>query len=109
FGWKRLIPISLAWIIAVATVRAITLEGGVDRRYLLIAIGVVAVLMLALFLLGGSDEEPGTEEAVDGETADEPFDAFAGGYPVPPMPGQSLHSPSQTIRSTPEPALRQEP
>ena len=35
FGWKRLIPISLVWIIAVATIRIITLDGGVDRSYLL--------------------------------------------------------------------------
>jgi NADH-quinone oxidoreductase subunit H len=84
FGWKRLIPISLAWIVAVATVRAITLEGEIDRSYLLIGIGVIAVLMLGLFFFGNDEEEP--EEA---ESAAE-FDAFAGGYPVPPMPGQSF-------------------
>jgi NADH-quinone oxidoreductase subunit H len=83
FGWKRLIPISLAWIVAVATVRAITLEGEIDRSYLLIGIGVIAVLMLGLFFFGNDEGEP--EEA---ESAAE-FDAFAGGYPVPPMPGQS--------------------
>ena len=27
FGWKVLIPISLVWIVAVATIRAVTLEG----------------------------------------------------------------------------------
>ena len=32
FGWKRLIPISLVWIVAVATIRIVTLEGGVDRH-----------------------------------------------------------------------------
>jgi NADH-quinone oxidoreductase subunit H len=80
FGWKRLIPISLGWIVAVATVRAITLDGGLDRQYLLIGIGVVAVLMLLLFLFGPAEEE----EAAPAEA--EPFDAFAGGYPVPPMP-----------------------
>ena len=31
FGWKRLIPVSLVWIVAVATIRAITLDGGIDR------------------------------------------------------------------------------
>jgi NADH-quinone oxidoreductase subunit H len=86
FGWKRLIPISLVWIVAVATVRAITLEGEVNRSYLLIGIGVIAVLMLGLFFVGNDEEEP--EEA---EPAAE-FDAFAGGYPVPPMPGQSTGS-----------------
>jgi NADH-quinone oxidoreductase subunit H len=83
FGWKRLIPISLIWIVLVATVRAVTLEGDVNRSYLLIVIGVIAVVMLGLFFVGNDEEEP--EEA---EPAAE-FDAFAGGYPVPPMPGQS--------------------
>ena len=82
FGWKRLIPVSLLWIVAVATVRAVTLEGEVNRSYLLIGIGVVAVLMLGLFFVGNDEEEPEEAEAAE-------FDAFAGGYPVPPMPGQS--------------------
>src|SRR4051812_28300420 len=29
FGWKRLIPLSLLWIVAVSTIRAISLEGGI--------------------------------------------------------------------------------
>jgi NADH-quinone oxidoreductase subunit H len=93
FGWKRLIPISLVWIIAVATVRAVSLDGGIDREYLLAAIGVVAVLFLVLFFVGGAESE---EEAEEPEAA---FDAFAGGYPVPPMPGQSLR-PTTTVPST---------
>lgn len=95
FGWKRLIPVALAWIIAVATVRAITLDGGVDRRYLLFAIGVVAVLMLAMFFFGSEETEDETP------VADEEFDAFAGGYPVPPMPGRSLGNGAHpTVRSS---------
>ena len=78
FGWKRLIPISLVWIVAVATIRSISLEGGVNRQYLLIGIGVLAVLFLALFFIGEQEEEP--------EPASEPLDAHAGGFPVPPMP-----------------------
>jgi NADH-quinone oxidoreductase subunit H len=85
FGWKRLIPISLVWIVAVATIRVMSLEGGLDRRYLLGAIGVVAALFLVLFFVGGEEEEAAT---VEGEAEPAPFDAFAGGYPVPPMPGQ---------------------
>jgi NADH-quinone oxidoreductase subunit H len=85
FGWKRLIPVSLAWIVMVATVRAITLHGGLDRQYLLIGVGVIAVIMLALFFVGGSEEERLEAEGAEPEDA-APFDAFAGGYPVPPMP-----------------------
>jgi NADH-quinone oxidoreductase subunit H len=94
FGWTRLIPISLIWIVAVATVRAVSLEGGIDRQYLLAAIGVVAVLFLVLFFVGGSEER-----LTEPETEEQPFDAFAGGYPVPPMPGQSLR-PTTTVPST---------
>jgi NADH-quinone oxidoreductase subunit H len=76
FGWKRLIPISLVWIVAVATIRAISLDGGIDRQYLLIGIGVLAVLFLVLFFVGGTEEEE----------APAPAAALAGGFPVPPMP-----------------------
>ncbi len=79
FGWKRLIPISLVWIVAVATIRAISLDESFDRRYLFAAIGVVAVLIVVLMFFG-DDEKDSDEDAVD----DGEFDAFAGGYPVPP-------------------------
>jgi len=74
-GWKWLIPISLGWIIAVGTIRAISLEGGIDREYLLIGIGVLAVAFLAIFFFAETPEEESAE--------DEQRDA---GFPVPPMP-----------------------
>lgn len=83
FGWKRLIPISLLWIIAVATIRVLTLEGGINRDYLLGAAGVLLVLFLVLFFIGDSDS--GDVEA-ESPADREPVDAFAGGFPVPPMP-----------------------
>jgi NADH-quinone oxidoreductase subunit H len=80
-GWKYLIPISLGWIIAVATIRAISLDGGLDRRYLLIGIGVLAVAMIALFFLG-ADEEGSEEDRRTRESAD----SAPGAFPTPPMP-----------------------
>jgi NADH-quinone oxidoreductase subunit H len=78
FGWKALIPISLGWIVLVATVRAVGREVDFDRKYLLIAAGVVAAIaVVSMFLPAKEDKEPVEEPA--GE-----FDAFAGGYPVPP-------------------------
>src|SRR5680860_830968 len=92
FGWKRLIPIALAWIVAVATIRTMTLGGGFDRTYLLGGIGIIAVLFIVLFFIGDDEEE----DVVEGEPV--PFDAFATGYPVPPMPGQvfTANRPVQT-------------
>jgi NADH-quinone oxidoreductase subunit H len=86
FGWKRLIPISLIWIVAVATVRAVQSNGGIDRQTLLIAIGVLAVVFLIAFFFGAAekeDEEPAAEEAGDQPA---PAATVPGGYPVPPMP-----------------------
>ncbi len=77
FGWKRLIPISLLWIIAVATIRAVSLDGGVDRQYLLIGIGILAVLFLVMFFIGD-------DGSVEEKTA--PAEPTAGGFPVPAMP-----------------------
>jgi NADH-quinone oxidoreductase subunit H len=81
FGWKRLIPIALVWTVAVATVRAVTLDGGLDRRQLLIAVGVLAVVFLVLFLV------PERKPAEEPSEAEQPaVDQQPGGYPVPPMP-----------------------
>lgn len=81
FGWKRLIPISLAWIIAVATIRIVTLDGGLDRSYLLGAAGVFLALCIVLFFIGDSTDEDEVAPVAGGE-----HDAFAGGFPTPPMP-----------------------
>jgi len=80
-GWKYLIPISLGWIVAVATIRAISLDGGIDRQYLLIGIGVLAVLMLGIFFFGDDGKE--RDEAGDG-TRD--AGDSTSGFPTPPMP-----------------------
>jgi len=78
FGWKRLIPASLVWIIAVATVRAISLDGGLDRQQILVGIAALAVVFLVLFLI---PEGKGKETGV--AAGPEPV---PGGFPVPPMP-----------------------
>ena len=80
-GWKVLIPVSLAWIVAVATIRVISLEGNINRSYLVAAIAVLLVLTVVLMFVG---ESKGDDEVV--EASEEPHDAFAGGFPVPPMP-----------------------
>jgi NADH-quinone oxidoreductase subunit H len=82
-GWKVLIPVSLAWIVAVATIRVISLEGNINRTYLVAAIAVLLVITVALLFVGDKSEDATDERAT---ASDEPHDAFAGGFPVPPMP-----------------------
>ncbi|MBA3232852.1 MAG: NADH-quinone oxidoreductase subunit NuoH [Propionibacteriales bacterium] len=80
FGWKRLIPAALIWIIAVGTVRALSLQGPIDRRFLLLAGAVAVVVFIALGFLGDQEQEEARPTLQ--------HDDFAGNYPVPPMPGQ---------------------
>jgi NADH-quinone oxidoreductase subunit H len=80
FGWKVLIPVALVWIVAVGTIRTISLEGTIDRTWLVGAAAVALVVFLVLGFVGESTEE------TDQPSEPAEFDAFAGGYPVPPMP-----------------------
>jgi NADH-quinone oxidoreductase subunit H len=85
-GWKILIPVSLVWIVAVATIRAIDLQGGIDRTPLLICFGVAAVVFLAISLIpAGDDEEASTKREPD-LSGLVPTTATGGGFPIPPMP-----------------------
>jgi NADH-quinone oxidoreductase subunit H len=80
FGWKVLIPFSVVWIVAVAAIRVVTLRsGGFDRTWLIVIAAVLAVLVVALMFVPEKATPAEEDEA-------EPFDAFAGGFPVPPMP-----------------------
>jgi NADH-quinone oxidoreductase subunit H len=79
FGWKRLIPVSLAWIVAVAVIRYLSVNGGIDRTWLIAGLAVLAVVFAALFFVGG--KEPEAEE-----TSERPEHARpTGAFPVPPM------------------------
>ena len=80
-GWKVLIPASLLWIVAVGLIRALSLEGPIDRTYLVAAAAIAVVVFVGLGFL---PESSGRDDS-DVEPDEQP-DAFAGGYPVPPMP-----------------------
>jgi NADH:ubiquinone oxidoreductase subunit 1 (chain H) len=87
-GWKILIPGALAWLLLVATVRALNTQYNFDTRQVALYGGVAAAGLIALTFVwdviaarGQGDEEP--------EVIAE-WDPMAGGHPVPPMPGQTL-------------------
>ncbi|SDR98943.1 NADH dehydrogenase subunit H [Jiangella sp. DSM 45060] len=85
FCWKVLLPISLVWIVAVAGMR-LAFNEGVERNQILLYGGIaVAVLLIGSLLI------PEKKVPAEAEPAEPPeFDAFAGGHPVPPMPGQEF-------------------
>ncbi|MFI9720280.1 NADH-quinone oxidoreductase subunit NuoH [Streptomyces sp. NPDC052396] len=87
-GWKVLIPVSMVWLMLVATVRALRNEN-YDFQQILLWIGgaVLAILLLSLVAdaFRGRVERERAEPGPEGG-----FDPLAGGFPVPPLPGQSL-------------------
>ena len=105
FGWKVLIPVSLAWIMVVAALRAMR-NAAVDAQlYAFVAAAVFFVIFVALWAYDSltarrataadsAQRQAANAPGAGGDELEEPagveFDPFAGGYPVPPMPGQVL-------------------
>ena len=96
-GWKWLIPISLVWVMAISLLRGLTNHGLLEGPVLWIVLGVAAMAVLGVAFLGGEKADP-EPEWVEG-----PFDAFAGGYPVPPRPGQTLPEFADVVAGASEP------
>ena len=90
-GWKVLIPIALVWLMLVATVRAMQNEDYAFRDIVLwVGSGVLVLLLLSFVVDVFRDRADQRLEEEEAAKAAEPFDPMAGGYPVPPLPGQTL-------------------
>jgi NADH-quinone oxidoreductase subunit H len=87
-GWKFLIPVSLIWIMAEASIKVL------DRKQLIYGIAIVAIVVIAgSFVYDSADQKKRREREAEEDAASlAPFDPYAGGFPVPPMPGQHLPS-----------------
>ena len=95
FGWKFLIPATVMWVVAVAFIRGAQLSffGANTRQATIVVVGVIAVLALAVAWFWD-----GRRAAADvPEPRPEEVDPFAGGYPVPPLPGQRLREPVAAV------------
>jgi NADH-quinone oxidoreductase subunit H len=84
-GWKVLIPTALVWLFAVIAVKSVQQFTSLNLRTLLIVLGAVLVVGVLASLLIPEKKVPPPPAGDDA-----PFDAFAAGYPVPPLPGQTL-------------------
>ena len=88
-GWKWMIPASLGWVMLISLFRGMQNHGLLQPATLgIVGLGLGALLLggIAVSYLVESRRRP----EVDFEADERPFDAFAGGYPVPPLPGQVL-------------------
>jgi NADH-quinone oxidoreductase subunit H len=86
FGWKVLIPVALGWVVVLSVVQWLQRVQGVSyQQFIPVIIGAAVVFIAIMWFWPEKKEAPpgaGTEK--------EPVDAFAGGFPVPPLPGEKL-------------------
>ena len=92
FGWKFLIPVTLLWVVAVSFIKGAQLAffGENTRMAALIVVGVFAAVALPIAWVW-QDRHDAAAVVVE---RPEEIDPFAGGYPVPALPGQRLREPS---------------
>lgn len=113
FGWKFLIPITLAWVVAVTFIRGaqlgflgdskLTFAGRELSVATVVIVSIVAVIALAAAWIW--DDRRAARAAAEEEAPPEEIDPFAGGYPVPPLPGQRLAEPTPRLAASRQPVL----
>jgi NADH-quinone oxidoreductase subunit H len=97
-GWKALIPISLVWLVIVATARSF----GTDRHMSQWAAAIGGLCLVIAVVLGArtarvlSDRSIAHRRRAAGPTAY--VNPLAGGFPVPPLPGHRTPDPLIIIR-----------
>jgi NADH-quinone oxidoreductase subunit H len=84
FGWKVLVPASLAWIVVLSGIRTLSAEYAMDRTRTLTIAGVVLFAVLAVLFLGAEILERRRAAAAPPESA-LPETHEPGGFPIPPM------------------------
>ncbi|WP_019200582.1 NADH-quinone oxidoreductase subunit NuoH [Tsukamurella sp. 1534] len=94
FGWQLLIPTALVWILVAAGVQAWALAGH-DATVLAPAVSVLFTLAVVGFLAWRHRRQQETPPPPGAADLSVPFDPMAGGFPVPPMPGQYLPEPTR--------------
>lgn len=103
FGWKFLIPATLGWVVLIAFFRAgqngwlggnVVLAG---RTFPITSLFLVGVIAVAALVAGWFwDRRAERREAALHPTIPDEIDPYAGGFPVPPLPGQRLREPTLT-------------
>ena len=95
-GWKVLVPASLVWIMAVATIRALRNSNGVSTSDILVIGAVVLVILLAVAFLVPDRQAPDDLDEV----------SIAGSFPVPPLDLVVPPRPDRAVASGPRPQRR---
>ncbi|MDR3201933.1 MAG: NADH-quinone oxidoreductase subunit NuoH [Bifidobacteriaceae bacterium] len=82
-GWKALLPAALVWIGLLTLIRSVEVFGARPFRgyFMPLVSAIVIIYMIMRYWPESRREEPEPPP---------PFEPFAGGFPVPPLPGQAL-------------------
>lgn len=89
FGWKFLIPVSIVWILIVSTAKVLRTDVSLTTTEILIGGAVlVMVLLVVAWLVQARMDRRAAAQAEAQAQAERDFDPMAGGFPVPPLPGQ---------------------
>ena len=89
FGWKFLLPASIAWIVVVASVRGFRNNFELDTSSALTRIGIPIAVALLVWTVVDELRARKQKRAETKVVPLPPYDPFAGGHPVPPLPGQT--------------------
>jgi NADH-quinone oxidoreductase subunit H len=100
FGWKVLIPVSLVWILVIATIRVWRTHGGSPAVY--IVAGLLLVTLLALLFMADTAMQRRQEAAAEVTPVDEESRTAAGpdgepAFPVPPLDLPHYHGIGVTV------------
>lgn len=94
FGWKVLIPVGLGWVVLMGAGMVLLPEFNRNTNYFVIFAPIIAILLAWVAFSLVADSKAAKREEAEQRRREkfetDEFDAFAGGYPVPPLPGQTL-------------------
>jgi len=91
FGWKVLIPASLAWIVLVSSFRALRDELPTNTLAIsAIVLGTLAVVFAGSWLVESRREQVRAREEARAEAEAAELQEMPGRHPVPPMPGETF-------------------
>ena len=88
-GWKVLMPVSLGWILLVATLRALRNNGADTSAYLVVA-GVIVLALLAGSFVWDAIKRP-QPTAAEEPAPEQPAEPAPGAFPVPPLDAPHYH------------------
>lgn len=108
FGWKVLIPVSLAWVLVIAIARGLKADYGVSSA-VIIAIFAGALLIAIGLYAAAMSSRRAKSAALEADLLPGDFEPYSGGHPVPPLPGQEYRPPgAQTVSAAVAPGAAAE-